>query len=123
MGDILRLTLFSPQTTFPLLPKLIQPHLSLDLRFTRTQSSFFIISLLRPTTPVFRISAKLPIRKGDALFFVGGEKKGDVSLDWEWSDKEKELRIFLGAGTLAQMEGEEAIAWVFEIRYGGETAL
>lgn len=85
--------------------------MGLDLRFTRTSTSFFIISLSIPLCPIFRIPARLPILERDSLLLVGRDGT-EVVLDWVFRDGE--LRIFLEQSDL----DPDQHAWVFEVRYG-----
>ncbi|KAL7417418.1 alpha-L-fucosidase-domain-containing protein [Mrakia frigida] len=102
---------------FALLPELVVPEKKLNLRFTRTENSFFILSLSKPKS-VFIIPARLPILEGDRISFLG--RKGPVEVDWEWVEEKGELRILIGEVGNARVElDREKVAWVFEVEYGG----
>jgi hypothetical protein len=112
------------QFPFTNLPELIDESRSLNIRFTRTQSSLFIISLIKPSAPTFIVPAKLPILKGDTVHLLGcGSGKGkhkkhkeEEELDWVWSEKNGgELRISVGRPEKRIDRG--SLAWVFEIRH------
>jgi hypothetical protein len=113
---------------FPLLPSLIDPSRSLDMRFTRTSTSFFIISLLPPSSATFSIPARLPIRKGDRVFLLcekeeEAEEEEEEEVEWELKEPEggtgKEGVLEIGLGEERKRKLQGVIAWVLEVRYGG----
>jgi len=100
------------QDSFPLLPGLIDRNLNLDLRFTRTQDAFYIISLSRPSATM-EIRAPLPILEEDRILLLG-EGGRDRELQWKWKGETLTLEI----GSEAVEEAGRGIAWVLEVVRG-----
>ena len=103
---------------FDPLPELVHtlrpPPFDINVRFTRTPSALYILSLGRPSTPIFILSdAKLPIVAGDRIFLLGANEGGEVQLDWEYRGEDGELRILVSGLQL----GPDREAWVFRCDY------
>nr|AOR51729.1 glycoside hydrolase family 29 protein [Phaffia rhodozyma] len=108
---------------YPLLPELVLPSQNINLRFTRTTFSFFIIALMRPTSPVFTIPTRLPILPGDKIYLLSNKRQKSIDkrngvareleLDWEFGKNEEQVKITVEENDT----DEDSLAWVFEIRY------
>jgi hypothetical protein len=81
----------------------------LDIRFTRTQDAFYIISLKQPKHD-FVLPAPLTILPGDTLRLIGSSR--DYDLGWSWKDGS--LHVEMGSVLSAEDFGP---AWVFEVVY------
>lgn len=71
----------------------------------------YILSLSTPSSPIFRIPARLPVMAGDRITLLGPQ--GEIALEWTYNGKET-LDIALPRGTATDGQA----AYVFKVTEG-----
>lgn len=97
------------QEPFMILPELRNDEV--DVRFTRTGTAFYIISLKPPTMPSFTVEAPLPLWPGDVVSLLGSSRPV------EWTSENCSTTFNLEEGEVAG--AGSGIAWVIKIDYTG----
>jgi hypothetical protein len=97
------------QEPFKILPELKDD--TTNVRFTKTSTAFYIISLIPPVAPAWTIAAPLPILPGDRVRLLGSDE--DVS--WSCSTVSTSFAL---TDEMVRETGRD-IAWVIEVQYGG----